>query len=143
MKESNDQHLALGYPAQIGGHKQLFRRSMKFQSSSSETFYIYHFLPYFALAGEEWVEVESPVDSTTKLVQVNVGHNSVWAVTSDKRVWFRKGVRSDPNSSADLAKGSGWVEMVGNMNMVSVAPNDQVRDIVQRSMFYQTPMQEI
>uniref|UniRef100_A0A0A9YYT5 Tectonin beta-propeller repeat-containing protein n=1 Tax=Lygus hesperus TaxID=30085 RepID=A0A0A9YYT5_LYGHE len=43
--------------------------------------------------GEEWVEVDSPEDSSTKLMQVSVGQHSVWAVTSDKRVWFRKGVK--------------------------------------------------
>lgn len=62
-----------------------------------------------------------------KLIHVSVGTNAVWAVTSDQRVWFRKGVRGESaGTSEELARGSGWVEMVGNMTIVSVAANDQV-----------------
>ncbi|KAK9512765.1 hypothetical protein O3M35_001118 [Rhynocoris fuscipes] len=75
--------------------------------------------------GENWLEVESP-DDGVKLSQVSVGINSVWAVTADRRVWFRKGVKGESAASDELAKGSGWVEMVGDMSLVSVAPNDQV-----------------
>ena len=71
------------------------------------------------------MEVGAPED--LKLVHVSVGTNAVWAVTSDQRVWFRKGVRGESAStSEELARGSGWVEMVGNMTIVSVAANDQV-----------------
>ncbi|CAA9994545.1 unnamed protein product [Nesidiocoris tenuis] len=75
--------------------------------------------------GEEWVEVDSP-ENDIKLIQVCIGHDSVWAVTNDKRVWFRKGVKGESTGSTELATGTGWVEMVGTMGMVSVAPNDQV-----------------
>ncbi|BES95319.1 DysFN [Nesidiocoris tenuis] len=75
--------------------------------------------------GEEWVEVDSP-ENDIKLIQVCIGHDSVWAVTNDKRVWFRKGVKGESTGSTELATGTGWVEMVGTMAMVSVAPNDQV-----------------
>lgn len=67
------------------------------------------------------------------MAQVSVGCRAVWAVTSDKRVWFRKGVkcRTDENNlqpvQDDLSYGTGWVEMVGSKAMVSVAPNDQVQ----------------
>lgn len=72
------------------------------------------------------MEVRPPGDSL-RLIHVSVGTNAVWAVSNDKRVWFRKGVRGDAaNISEDMAIGSGWVEMVGNMAYVSVAPNDQV-----------------
>lgn len=68
-----------------------------------------------------------PPENGLRLVHVSVGTNAVWAVSNDKRVWFRKGIRGDAAQiSDDMAMGSGWVEMVGNMAMVSVAPNDQV-----------------
>lgn len=42
-------------------------------------------------------------------------------------MWFRKGVKGEGSGvSEELAAGCGWVEMVGRMNMVSVAANDQV-----------------
>ncbi|KAJ9585855.1 hypothetical protein L9F63_020497, partial [Diploptera punctata] len=75
--------------------------------------------------GEFWLEVPPPED--LKLAHVSVGTNAVWAVTRDHRVWFRKGVRGESaGHSEELAKGSGWVEMVGNMALVSVGTNDQV-----------------
>lgn len=78
------------------------------------------------LTGDTWVEVRPPGEGL-RLVHVSVGTNSVWGVTNDKKVWFRKGVRGDAaDVSEDMAMGSGWVEMVGNMSCVSVAPNDQV-----------------
>ncbi|XP_063242841.1 tectonin beta-propeller repeat-containing protein isoform X2 [Bacillus rossius redtenbacheri] len=75
--------------------------------------------------GDFWLEVGAPED--LKLAQVSVGTNTVWAVTRDHRVWFRKGVRGESSGTSDeMARGSGWVEMVGNMAVVSVAANDQV-----------------
>ncbi|CAH0390168.1 unnamed protein product [Bemisia tabaci] len=61
-------------------------------------------------------------------MQVSVGTNAVWAVSNDNRVWFRKGVRSarGGHMSDELARGAGWVEMVGNMSYVSITDNDQV-----------------
>ena len=38
------------------------------------------------------MEVAAPEDNL-KIIQVSVGTNSVWAVSDDHRVWFRKGVR--------------------------------------------------
>ncbi|GBP08947.1 Tectonin beta-propeller repeat-containing protein [Eumeta japonica] len=40
---------------------------------------------------------------------------------------FRRGINGEmAGSCEDAAIGSGWVEMVGNISMVSVANNDQV-----------------
>ncbi|XP_066998371.2 tectonin beta-propeller repeat-containing protein isoform X2 [Anabrus simplex] len=76
--------------------------------------------------GEFWSEVPSP-EKDLKLIQVSVGTNAVWAVTQDNRVWFRKGIRGEnAGTNEELARGTGWVEMVGNMSLVSVASNDQV-----------------
>ncbi|XP_014245754.1 tectonin beta-propeller repeat-containing protein isoform X2 [Cimex lectularius] len=74
--------------------------------------------------GETWVEISPP--DNLKLSHISVGSNSVWTVSSEKSVWFRKGVKGDCNASAELAKGTGWVEMVGNMSMISVTSDDQV-----------------
>ncbi|XP_054281317.1 tectonin beta-propeller repeat-containing protein-like [Macrosteles quadrilineatus] len=82
----------------------------------------------WAVTRSHWVEVAAPEEGL-RLVRVSVGTNSVWAVTSDQRVWFRKGVKgstAEGGTSDELVRGSGWVEMVGEMAMVSVATNDQV-----------------
>lgn len=48
-------------------------------------------------------------------------------MTNDNHVWFRRGVKGETAGiSEDSAIGSGWVEMVGNISMVSVSSNDQV-----------------
>ena len=84
------------------------------------------------LSGEAWLEVKPPSNGQEgknglKILQVSVGRNSVWCVTNDNQVWFRRGIRSEASGiSEDAAIGSGWVEMIGKMSMVSVAPNDQV-----------------
>ncbi|KAL0272686.1 UNVERIFIED_CONTAM: hypothetical protein PYX00_005559 [Menopon gallinae] len=78
------------------------------------------------LTGEAWEEVSQPGDNLL-LSQVSVGYNGLWAITRDNRVWFRKGINGDNcGVSAELAKGTGWVEMIGNMSSISVASNDQV-----------------
>lgn len=78
------------------------------------------------LTGESWLEVKPPGNGL-RINQVSVGLNSVWCVTNDNHVWFRRGVKGESAGvSEDAAIGSGWVEMVGNMSNISVAPNDQV-----------------
>lgn len=75
--------------------------------------------------GCNWIRVEPPNDS--KLMQISVGIDAVWALTRDGRVWFRKGVRGLNSGHNDMsASGSGWVEMVQEMGLLSVTPNDQV-----------------
>lgn len=78
------------------------------------------------LIGDKWAEVSPPGDNV-KIIQVSVGTNAVWCVTSDNHVWFRRGIKGDIcGISEDAAVGNGWVEMVGNISQVSVAANDQV-----------------
>lgn len=68
-----------------------------------------------------------PPAQGVRIVQVSVGTNAVWCVTSDNHVWFRRGIKGElAGISEDAALGNGWVEMVGNMSNVAVAPNDQV-----------------
>lgn len=79
--------------------------------------------------GKSWLEVKPPEmpGIVLKLIQISVGTDSVWAVTNNYHVWFRKGIHASTASiSEDAAVGSGWIEMVGNMSLVSVASNDQV-----------------
>lgn len=79
-----------------------------------------------SLCGESWVEVRGPGENL-RIIQLSVGSCAVWAVTQDKQVWFRKGVKGEGSGvSEELAAGSGWIEMVGKMSLVSVSPNDQV-----------------
>lgn len=79
-----------------------------------------------SLSGESWVEVRGPGENL-RLTQLSVGSCSVWAVTHDKQVWFRKGIKGEgAGVSEELAAGCGWVEMVGRMSVISVAANDQV-----------------
>ncbi|XP_063378138.1 tectonin beta-propeller repeat-containing protein isoform X2 [Cydia fagiglandana] len=75
--------------------------------------------------GEGWLEVKSP--SETKLTVISVGYNAVWAVSSDNKVWFRKGVEGNMAGTSEVsAMGTGWLEITGNMTHVSVGVNDQV-----------------
>ncbi|XP_037869369.1 tectonin beta-propeller repeat-containing protein [Bombyx mori] len=75
--------------------------------------------------GDSWLEVKPPQD--TKLICISVGYNVVWAVSSDSRVWFRKGVEgNNSGTSESAAMGNGWLEITGNMIHVSVGINDQV-----------------
>lgn len=60
-------------------------------------------------------------------MQISVGTDAVWAVTHDGGVWFRKGIKGEMSGVCEqLASGTGWVEMLSKMALVSVAPNDQV-----------------
>jgi tectonin beta-propeller repeat-containing protein 1 len=76
--------------------------------------------------GKTWLEVKPP-GNNLKLVQISVGINSVWAITNDYSVWFRKSVNGvTAGISENSAIGSGWIEMVGKMSSISVTGNDQV-----------------
>ncbi|KAL1140546.1 hypothetical protein AAG570_000476 [Ranatra chinensis] len=75
--------------------------------------------------GDSWEVINAP-EAGLKLSHVSVGTNAVWALTSNGRVWFRKGIDGNATANKNQAKGTGWVEMVGTMAMVSVAPSDQV-----------------
>lgn len=75
--------------------------------------------------GEAWLEVKSPTEA--KLTVISVGFNAVWAISSDTRVWFRKGVDGNSAGSSEIsAMGIGWLEITGNMVHISVGINDQV-----------------
>jgi tectonin beta-propeller repeat-containing protein 1 len=77
------------------------------------------------ICGNDWLQVEPPNES--KLMQVSVGVDAVWAVTRDGKVWFRKGIRGLNSGQNDAsATGSGWVEMMQQMSLLSVTTNDQV-----------------
>ncbi|OWR45032.1 tectonin beta-propeller repeat-containing protein [Danaus plexippus] len=77
------------------------------------------------LSGDAWLEVKSPPE--TKLTSLSVGYNVVWAVSSDTRVWFRKGIEGYYAGNSETAcMGSGWLEINGNMIHISVGINDQV-----------------
>ncbi|XP_017792248.1 PREDICTED: tectonin beta-propeller repeat-containing protein [Habropoda laboriosa] len=76
--------------------------------------------------GDDWAEIDPP-QKDLKLVQVSVGTDAVWAVTQDGGVWFRKGIKGEMSGVCEqMAAGTGWVEMLSKMSLVSVAPNDQV-----------------
>ncbi|XP_053971353.1 tectonin beta-propeller repeat-containing protein isoform X1 [Hylaeus volcanicus] len=90
--------------------------------------------------GEDWSEIDPP-QKDLKLVQVSVGTDAVWAITQDGGVWFRKGIRGDMSGVCEqVAIGTGWVEMLSKMSLVSVASNDQVWAIGQedRCLYYRT-----
>lgn len=62
-----------------------------------------------------------PPTSENGIMHVSVGVAVVWAITKDRKVWFRRGV------SSHSPCGTSWMEMVGEMMMVDVGLNDQVR----------------
>uniref|UniRef100_A0A2K5YT49 Tectonin beta-propeller repeat-containing protein 1 n=1 Tax=Mandrillus leucophaeus TaxID=9568 RepID=A0A2K5YT49_MANLE len=55
-----------------------------------------------------------------EITEEPVGRLSVWAVSLQGKVWFRRGVNSHNPC------GTSWIEMVGEMLMVNVGMNDQV-----------------
>lgn len=69
--------------------------------------------------GSYWSMVEPP-GSENGIMHVSVGVSVVWAITKDRKVWFRRGVNSHNPC------GTSWIEMVGEMTMVNVGLNDQV-----------------
>lgn len=69
--------------------------------------------------GKEWIRVESP-EKDYKITQLSVGFQSVWAVTNDSRVWYRKGI------DHGLSEGTSWIKLNTFMFSVSITPNDQV-----------------
>ncbi|KAM6155831.1 LOW QUALITY PROTEIN: tectonin beta-propeller repeat-containing protein 1 [Rhynchocyon petersi] len=81
--------------------------------------------------GSSWSTVEPPV-AENGIVHVSVGVSVVWAVTKDRKVWFRRGV------SSHNPCGTSWIEMVGEMVMVNVGLNDQVWGIAfeDRAMYF-------
>lgn len=98
-------------------------------------------------SGVDWIVVEPPNGSP--LQQVAVGMKSVWALTRDHKVWFRRGLQASKEGSSEHNRsgngtsqsktdtgttGSSWLKMVGMLNMISVGPNDQVRKQVFISM---------
>ncbi|EDW69940.1 tectonin beta-propeller repeat-containing protein [Drosophila virilis] len=101
------------------------------------------------LSGEGWLDVKSPVATSAptdtprglRIVQISVGTDAVWCITNDNHAWFRRGIKGDAAGiSEDAAIGRGWVEMVGNLSMISVAPNDQVFAIgaADRAIYYRS-----
>ncbi|XP_063601090.1 tectonin beta-propeller repeat-containing protein 1-like [Penaeus indicus] len=92
-----------------------------------------------APTGVDWIVVEPPNGSP--LQQVAVGTKSVWALTRDHKVWFRRGLQASKEAASEHNRsgngtsqskadtgttGNSWLEMVGMLNMISVGPNDQV-----------------
>ncbi|ELK17408.1 Tectonin beta-propeller repeat-containing protein 1 [Pteropus alecto] len=74
---------------------------------------------FWGRVGSSWSVVEPPT-SENGIMHVSVGVAVVWAVTKDRKVWFRRGVNSHNPC------GTSWMEMVGEMMMVNVGLNDQV-----------------
>jgi tectonin beta-propeller repeat-containing protein 1 len=94
-----------------------------------------------SLTGKAWLEVKPPGNGAAKISQVSVGHSSVWCITNDNKVWFRRGVHgSTAGISEDAAIGSGWVEMIGSLSSISVAQNDQVFGVgcEDRSLYFRS-----
>lgn len=78
------------------------------------------------LTGDGWAEVDPP-GANLRLTQVGVGIDSVWAVTDNGSVWFRKGVSGQSSTVCEqMATGTGWVDMASKMALISVSPDDQV-----------------
>lgn len=87
--------------------------------------YCHIILNWQLFKGKEWVHVEAP-ENDSKITQVSVGFQSVWAITNDSRVWYRKGIDHSVN------EGTSWVKLNTFMFSVSVTPNDQVNLIIHK-----------
>ena len=54
---------------------------------------------------------------------VAVGNHAVWAISRDRRVWFRNGIHGGGSGDSEaLARGVKWVGMVGELSMISIGP---------------------
>lgn len=71
-------------------------------------------------SGKNWLVIQSP--SNLLFNQVSVGCNALWAITKLKKVFFYRGMTRGLENSEDRD----WVEMVGEFDLISVGPNDQV-----------------
>lgn len=85
---------------------------------------------YYQPTGIAW-EVVSPPHmpkelGACRLLQVSAGLNSVWALTKDGQVWFRKGLSRTNGVQENTVTGTKWVEMVGKFSLLAVGQNDQV-----------------
>lgn len=122
----------------LSNGKALARIGINRDCPTGRTFFLPHFQSSFLLrkylklkfwvniSGCGWVEVDQP-ENSLMINQISLGYNSVWAISKDSRVWFRKGINGENSGVCEKsAKGSGWVEMIGKMTSISVAANDQV-----------------
>ncbi|XP_041363457.1 tectonin beta-propeller repeat-containing protein 1-like isoform X2 [Gigantopelta aegis] len=77
--------------------------------------------------GTDWVTVSYP-DKDTRLMQLALGLNSLWVLSREGKVWFRKGISGGDLSSGNLSSVTGtvWIEMVGEMSYITITPNDHV-----------------
>ena len=74
---------------------------------------------FFRCSGNSWSTIDEP-HPESPLSQVSVGENVVWAVGRDRKVWFRNGIHGAGAGESDsLAKGTKWIEMVGQLQMIS------------------------
>lgn len=84
-----------------------------------------------------------PPQKDLRLVQVSVGTDAVWAITHDGGVWFRKGIQGEISGVCEqLATGTGWVEMLSKMALISVAPNDQVTMLINSQLISQKKIEK-
>ncbi|KAK6170342.1 hypothetical protein SNE40_018755 [Patella caerulea] len=76
--------------------------------------------------GATWCEIPYPKENT-RMMQIALGTNSLWALSREGKVWFRKGIDGDQAwFNKQSAIGTSWVEMVGEFCHISLTPNDQV-----------------
>ena len=84
-------------------------------------------------SGTHWCEVSAPAPDHP-LMLVGLGGSIVWGLSRGGGVWLRQGVRSDctgagDTSSDQLSRGTRWVQMVGEVVMLSVGGGDQVMGV--------------
>ena len=74
--------------------------------------------------GLSWAEVAPPAPECPLSV-VAVGAGVVWAVARGGAVWARQGVRAG-EGGAQLARGTRWVKLGGEVATLTVGPGDQL-----------------
>eukprot|EP00111_Clytia_hemisphaerica_P015840 TCONS_00046790-protein len=85
-------------------------------------------------SGIEWEVVESP--SGQQITQISVGNYALWAVTKEKKVYFRSiGERKE---SQNTTTNKGWKSMIGEFLAVTVSSNDQVVALSPDGLFIRT-----
>lgn len=92
-------------------------------SNYTTTFFL--FLFHF-IAGIEWLKVPLPKPGL-QMNRISLGTNVVWALSSDRQLWFREGIPVGKVKSNDKCLvGSKWINVPGKMTAISAASDDSV-----------------
>lgn len=90
--------------------------------------------------GIEWLKVPLPKPGL-QMNRISLGTNVVWALSSDRQLWFREGIPVGKVKSNDKCLvGSKWINVPGKMTAISAASDDSIWAISEtdNKIYYRT-----